>query len=480
MSVTIIDKPKSFDFRGNGLKYKVNGDNYIISETCKAHFIFKKVAALVAGDRFYFPVPGSVSKTIVCYASPDTDSPNKLTVGATIEVTLSELESFYDINKYYKLWIENTSELHCEFLYPASCFTHNIAFVTAAYEDIHDDNNLLIQACDARIVEPNYHINAVINFQDKNIATIKADVDSEGNAELEFGKYLPKNTFEIGDIAHDIYKNTKDLTFKVGFSEHYGPGNWPLTFSPEIKVMTGKLSFEEHKNWQNYPRFLNIFKKQNTHVNAFLKLCFSFGGEMNRLTKFFVKYYYTDKTNESIIIFETNANFDDLYFLNMKTEQLLNQSNQTKEVYRFDIYIDVEYPVSAKFYLRKQNYLDKEFGFKNKYGVYETFIATGNKVVEKVIDRKLYKRYTPANYETIDGEFTSIVNSSHNEYSVFSGNMSLDEIQQIADAIRTEMFYERDGSKWIKCELLTDSVQISDEADFLHSLTFKYRYSSDD
>ncbi len=479
MSVTIIDSPKLFDFAGNGLKYKIKGDGYITVPGAKAHFVFRKVGTLQDSDKFHFPIPDNYTSNITVTAESGPGY-NHIAANVSIEQTASNLNGIPDLIKYYKFWVENTDELHCEFLNVGFADTAYLAFDGSAYEDIWDDPSLYILQGVTRVVRDNYSLKGFLYFQDKFITTLTADADSDGYADFDFGKFISKNIFEIGEIIHDIYKNTTDISFKAGFAESYDEGTMPILFDAEKQVMPGKIKFEEYKMWTDTSMFYNILKKQDTHSNAFLKICLAYGNNDDHAKPIFVKFYYTDKTSEQITIYPSlTDHMYDIIFLDLKVEELLAQANTTKQVYRFDIASSTTSEV-IKYYLQNFTYLTKEFAFRNSFGVFETFLAIGEKTTSKTIARNLYKRYVPADYETIDGEYTSVVTNSYNEYSVQTGSKTLNEINQIADALKSEFFYERKNDTWIKCELLNDSTQISNEEDFLHSLNIKYRYSSDD
>ncbi len=483
MSVTIINTPKPFDFGGNGLKYKVKGDFYVLYETAKAHYAFRKVGSLDTGDSFNFAIPDNEDEGITVSAQTPPIAPGDyhiISAGATIDETIDELRNIYDLNEIYKIWKEGTDEIHLEYRELAGIDCSWVFFGGDGYEDIYDDPNLCITHRLSRIVQENYHINAVVSFNDEIVSNVKVDVDKDGFADLDFGKFMPKNIFEIGNIYHNIYKSNIDLSYQISFSEHFQNLDFKLTKDIQRQVMPGKLPFEKYPNFSAFPTFFNILRKQIVNQDSFLKLCYFFGSELPETISFNIKFYYTDKTTEEISLHSETADTYDIFFLDLNVAELINQSNSTKELYRFDITAGDTFDTSSKFYLRKSNYLDKEFAFKNSFGVFETFTATGHRVTDKVIKKELYKKYTPSDYEAINGEFNTQVKSSHSEYSVSTGNMNIAEINQIADALKSELFYERVNSVWIKCELLDSSVKISDEEDFVHSLTFKYRYSSDD
>jgi len=481
MSIILIKKPNAVDFLDNGLKYKIKGTYYIENDGDAVVFYFKKIGNLTVGDSFYIHPPYNPSETIMITAvvTPRTWH-NEVTAGKSIEETAEEINNLFDVLNNFTVSVQDTDKLVFTAIEKGNTGEEVAVFIGTGYDF---NVNFVTQSGVAKITKSNYHINCIILYENKILNHLKIDVTEEGISEIEIGKFLNIH-FDKGNFPETIFQNIIIDFYKIGFWEQHYNTNSHLTFH-QIKILPGKINFNEYPDYNlESGMFFNLLKKVKTFNNAFNRLTFFSGNKT--FNEFFIEFYYEDGTsnihNESLkVILEKNS----LYQIDFFVADILLKSDSNKKVYRFDIYFPATNAKNTdiiKFYISDKLIYDKQFLFKNSFGFWEVIKTSGYKKEIIKTERNIYKRYVTADYKANEGAYKTVVKKTFREFEINTGSKLNYEIQQIASALASEYFFEINISKrqYVKCEIITDSVQIRNEEKQLQNITFQYRYSFDD
>lgn len=475
MSITVLHKPKLIDFIGNKLKFKVRGENYIISDHVKARFAFRKVGDLTVGNTFHIPIPNNYNDYITISVDSTITGGNTILANATIYQTADELAHIVKIAKYYNVWVDNNL-LYFEFKNAAGIDATFISFGGNAYEDFFDDNSLLEQNSLKKEVQSNYSISSYIHFNGQDIAVLSSEVDENGETEIEIGKVISDKLFNIGNIIHQFYSNTLSLRLKVGFSEHYDDQDWQYKFE-ELIALPGKISFADYPDFNIYSSFLTDRKKIYTHNHSFLKFAFFLNPQGSLFTVYlFANIFKTDGTNtiHTLHTFSSEEK-ENIHFFDLLIQELIQLE---PELYRIDLYTSASND-TIKIYIEEENFMHKQFSFRNHFGVFEMITTTAFAQKSLNVNREINKSYVPSDYPSSSGEFNSTTYNAHEEISCETGYMSKSVAETMFDFIISDDFYELKNDKFIKCELFADDIKIIDEAENMSSIQFTYRPSYD-
>lgn len=481
--IKIIEKPNVVDFAKNGLKYKISVPDYVQTAGEKADFYFVKTGDLVQWDNFIVPIPGTRTIIQTTAINETLGWYNAIRYGVTIDETIEDLKTVYLFDKYYEISKLDTDKISFKAKINGVINPDDISFnshgTPAGYEFINPNyvNNVGVDT----VYLDNTYVAAKIYYRDLEVCELKLNLNNEGITELEAGKFLNVDFLDKGTIINNYERINDEMLFKIGFSPiFYGESKYPYLFD-ELKALPGKIPFNKYPDYDfNEVLFFNTLKNIDTYSEAFHKLIFYTGILTNSPVIFYALLYFTDGSNEQVVITSLTGGSYSLFQINFFISDLIALSNNpNKEIYKINIspHLGTD---KIWFWVKEKSFLDKQFLFKNTFGFWEVLNCKGNKDETKQIKRDIYKKHVSAGYSSDEGEYTSDVKSSYSEFEVETGSKEKQEITQIAEALRSKEFYEIIDNKYVKCELMNSDVKILSEADDLQNIIIKYRHSFDD
>ncbi len=449
MCVTILDKPDYIDFSGNGLKYKVKGENAIVKQAEKCRFYFIKVGTLAYLDSFWLPIPNDSVNGIHIFAGYDYINWNYILCNVSIEKTVEDFKRIHIVNKYYNVW--NTGDrLYFEYKKPGVLYTTWISAGSKGYVDVWDCGSSLIEVRSSNLhMTENYYINAFVSYRGKNVE-LMPEVDINGETELDIGKFLHRDFIDKGPIQTNYYEINEDFLLTVKFGEHYDSSDWHL-ITEEIQALPGKIAFNKYPDYDfKSGALFNTLQRVESHKEAFHKLTYY----RDAGPQVCAKFHYTDNTSEYVIIFEgTSLLFCFDFIIN---EFLSLHSDNKKKVYKFNVYPSGNEDDKIEIYIQDKSIYSGQFLIKNSFGFWET------------IDTESHDSH--------------VIENAYTSFGVKMGSKNTDKIEQIAHALRSKEFYEIDSDKkeYKKCELISDPHETYNDKIGLQYINFKYKYIFDD
>ncbi len=477
MSISILEKPNAVDFRGNGLKYKVSGSKYIITNNCVAKFGFRRTTGADPLDTFIIPIPEVYNGKLEIVSGYYGTQPLGITPYASAEVTAAQIAAMPQVAQYYNVYAEGEIiwfESHEAVGLAWEFETENIVYTGGAgYEDRYDDAGLLLSLCPMKKVEPNYYITAKVEWQGRNIATKRADVNADGVTSFDFGEIIPKQIYLPSDIiATEYYANPTDLTLNVGFSEHYSGSDYPYTFD-EIQVLPGKINFNMYPTFSIENGFLNDRKILNVSDSSYINLTYLV---LQTLTDLILsaKFYKIDGTDTTEVLHTYGISVAEcVYFADILLPDIL--AGKT-DIYRIDISANLSSD-KIVLYVNETAYNDKQFAYINSFGFFEMIHSTTDVKKKISVERETNRKYVPIGYDVADGEFITRTISAFPKISASLGTMSKREADAIIPLLHSEQFYELKNNQFVKCELIETDFEVYDETENLSNIEITYRYS---
>ncbi|MCD4681128.1 MAG: hypothetical protein K8S00_12155 [Bacteroidales bacterium] len=505
MGVILLNKPRELSFTGNPLAFTLKGDNYITIPGIKSILTLQHISGLVYGHSFNISFLGYNLTFDVVSIVPD-DSGLQIAVGSTTQEIIDQLNKNFYLSEYFNITISGADiieiqaketgsdyNISCDFaLCPGLTVLSNEQGMTAVFPNNY---KIFLQL----LIESKYNSGIY-----EEAVQMYLDVDESGRTPVRLEdiiKYLfpYTNLPALSDKGISLCMHTVKR-YSINVAESYGNpvqmqklissgiyyvlnGQLPVNLFPGTGfhhyVITNKNFLytgpSTRETWENAREYLYFFNPiAGTTNDLHLK----------------VKIFYTDGTedDQTLDIYDI-ALRNQVFMIPVGYERLdLASINPSKTIYRYQVSINLIKPPDSDFEVASPitfNLISKprfarEFLFQNRYGVYETLLATGKQKNDFSTKRLELKKELPDDYNLQDGEIKSQLENKEDVFTCSTGFKTLKAIDDLKQCLVSENFFLLHNEKYVRCRVIAGSFKIYNENDDLYFLEFKYSFAFED
>jgi len=129
------------------------------------------------------------------------------------------------------------------------------------------------------------------------------------------------------------------------------------------------------------------------------------------------------------------------------------------------------------YWVREHTENDKVFLYENRWGVFDTLIATGDIERTHEISSDLHRISLDVDYDSTDTEFISQNKDDYPVFKCFTGHYTQEQADEIEAMLAANHFYFIEDNAYKRCILIKSTQTIADTSTNLYSVEFEYRYA---
>jgi len=498
--------PKKIDIVKNNVGAILEATNFKTSDGNFGTAFFQKTGTLAVGEVFLVPdFEEGQNFGITAVATPD-DSGLQITAGADIETTASELRLNYVINRQFTIKVIGSNLYFTTKEKQAATMTYNASLDFGFSEALLTNYNLQSTTNGvASVYKNNFKIVIQLYIEEiynsGNYISLELTGEADINGLFEFSLKILKSKFTQRDLPivnqgiTTLAINTMKRCF-IKAAEYYDDKIKKLYETQIFYLLNGKI------NAADYPDFDLITHIQNTQ--SYLKsglteikttteaqqyLYFLYPETVADVLKLSVKIYYTSGAVYTTLrsIYTTADDYNILIIPVGYTALALDSgtsgsgSGSGENIYKYEVSVinsaDVQVGKTITYWVTEHNENDKIFLYENRFGVFDTLIATGDITREHIIESEVNRINLPIEYSKEDCEFIEENKNDYAEYKCNTGFFTTEYADEIEAMLAANYFYFIKDNNYIRCILLKSNKVISESDKNLYSVEFQYRYA---
>jgi len=491
--ITILHQPKLYDFAGNGLPFQLQGEKVIAESGSGGELVVEKAvpANMVADGEFFRFLNFDTGNyfDLIARTTPTEDYEFQATTSmADIVTAINNMPIF---SQYYTALCVDVINI---------VINTNISQTTnwdATLDNLPEHVSLVdrIDGTAPTLVSDYSIIGKLSKLEAPVIIDLfefSLDPDKDMITQIKLGKmfkdYIPHNLPDINNT--ELAENGIDK-YRVQLAEKYRTVDGLETFNTitnDYFALSGKIPFAKYpdfdiidfsgadKNyltWINYQVFL--------WVNSYFLLNYFFTAT-SQTVHLRAKLYYTDRTDEEVNVKSIAANINNILQFPCSVEKLnLTQHSPTKTIYKYQLALvdgsDVAFTKWMTFILTEKPLYARQFLFLNGFGVWENFNTKGKRSEKLKSKRTITNKELSVNYVHTDSELISEVEESYSLFDIETGSVTKMEAENFTNMMLSNELYEIVDDEYLRCYIITGSVEIVPEDLDLFSIKFSYRYA---
>lgn len=496
--IEIVKYPKTVDLARNNCGMIVKGTNFYINQGQKGSFQIHMPANLPLCT---IHVPALEFGTILIFtvvATPN-DGGFQLKLGSTAEETAIQFRLNYKLSKYFNVWYDGAGIIKFETWDKGDYIVNEeTAFIVESPVTLTLSNRV---SGIAPVYNQGYKIFYLLLIERDYMSGVFESIEFFGDADLNgelpihlsfiksyfIGRDLPAVNLNTYPIANFTVKR-----YKLSIAEYYSDILRRLLETEVLYMLSAKIDPIDYPGL-NLPDLI-------TSTKTYLKN----GLDIIKSTDATQQYLYfmapTNYTGQLYI--KTEKFFDDGVtpneVVNKNVVAGLNQYQiiiipvgfkalgfdahaKAENIYKYQVsLLDVGNNVIGRlmtYYVRPHNERDLVFLYENRFGVFDTLIATGEIQRKHNISNKIHQKYLPLDYVNTDTELISENKDDFPTFKVNTGSYTLNLAIEIEAMLSANYFYKIENNQYKRCMLKKSSNTVSDSIENLYSVEFEYQFA---
>jgi hypothetical protein len=489
--------PKTIDLAENNCGAIISGSNLYINQGTQAMFQIYQPNLLVACS-IYLPdveTGGQIRFDVVSF--PD-DSGYQVPIGINAEELAKQLRQNYQFSKNWEIVYLGADIIDFKSRLKSNFIINGLDYIMVdppeALSFLNVSNGVATQQNSGYKIY--YRVSIEKDYLSDTFETNEffGDADSEGKLpiHLSFLKsyFVERDLPQVNQNIVSICTNTIKR-YRISAAEYYDNIMRRLYESDIFYMLSGKMRPFDYVDVNLPDLILNTLaylKHSGTQINT-----------TNDAQQYL--YYLSPTNNVNTLYLKTEKFFDDgtaneivninlvdtlgLYqvlLIPVGFKALAFDAHAKKDhIYKFQVslYDDggTQLGKIMEYYVRKKTDRDMIFLYQNRYGVFDTFIGTGESQREHIIDSEITEKYLPLDYLATDSQLVSENKNDYPSFKINTGGFTPDLVLEIEAMLASNHFYQIINNKYIRCELIKSNHSTSDSMDSLSNVEFEYRYA---